>query len=64
MTVLRGKKHDYLGMTLDFSKSGAFIVDVEEYLTEIIKDLPEPPNSCFLFDQKSPGTSMKMITRN
>ena len=44
MTVRRGKKHDYLGMTLDFSKDGAFIVDMEEYLKEIIKDLPEDMN--------------------
>ena len=28
-------------MPLDFSKDGAFIVDMEEYLKEIIKDLPE-----------------------
>ena len=40
----RGKKHDYLGMTLDFSKSGAFIVDMEEYLKETIKDLSEDMN--------------------
>ena len=37
MTVRRGKKHDYLGMTLDFSKSGAFVVDMEEYLKETAK---------------------------
>ena len=41
MTLHRGKKHDYLGMTLDFSKDGAFIVDMEEYLKEILKDLPK-----------------------
>jgi len=44
MTVRRGKKHDYLGMTLAFSKDGACIVDMEEYLKEIIKDLPEDMN--------------------
>ena len=44
MTVRRGKKHDYLGMTLDFSKGGAFIVDMEEYIKEILKDLPEDIN--------------------
>ena len=42
--VRKGKKHDYLGMTLDFSKGGAFIVDMEEYLKEILKDLPEDMN--------------------
>jgi hypothetical protein len=44
MTVHRGKKHDYLGMTLDFSKEGAFVVDMEDYLKEILKDLPEDMN--------------------
>ena len=32
----RGKKQDYLGMTLDFSKDGAFIVDMEDYLKKNI----------------------------
>ena len=42
--VRRGKKHDYLGMTLDFSKGGAFIVDMEDYLKEILKDLTDDIN--------------------
>jgi len=41
MTVRRGKKHDYLGMLLDFSKDGAFIVDMEDYLKEMLTGLPE-----------------------
>ena len=44
MTVRRGKKHDYLGMTLDFSNEGKFIVDMEEYLDEILSELPEDMN--------------------
>ena len=40
MTVYRGKKHDYLRMTLDFSKDGSCIVDMEDYPKEILKDLP------------------------
>ena len=44
MTVHKGKKHDYLRMTLDFSKGGAFIVDMEDYLKEILKYLPEDMN--------------------
>ena len=44
MTMRREKKHDYLGMTLDFSKGEAFIVDIEEYLKKILKDLPEDMN--------------------
>ena len=31
-----GKIYDYLGMTLDFSKEGKFIVNVEEYIDEIL----------------------------
>ena len=30
ITARRGRKHDYLGMTLDFSEVGKFIVDMEE----------------------------------
>ena len=41
MTVRRGKIHDYLGMTLDFSNPGKFIVDMEAYLDEMLTDLPE-----------------------
>ena len=38
MTVRRGKKHDYLGMTMDFLKNGAFLVDMEDCLKEILKE--------------------------
>ena len=31
-------------MTLDFLKDGAFIVDMEDFLKEILKDLPEDMN--------------------
>ena len=41
MAVRRGKKHDYLGMTLDFSKDGKFVIDMEGYLDNILNGLPE-----------------------
>ena len=41
MSVSRGKKHEYLGMTLDFSEEGKFIVDMEQYLKEMVSDLPD-----------------------
>jgi hypothetical protein len=44
MTVKRGKIHEYLGMTLDFSKEGKFIVNMEEYIDEILTGLPEDMN--------------------
>ena len=40
MTVRRGKIHDYLGMTLDFSEEGKFIVNMKEYITEIPSEFP------------------------
>ena len=40
MTVMQGKTHDYLGMTLDFSEEGKFIVNMKEYITEIPSEFP------------------------
>jgi hypothetical protein len=39
--VSRGKKHDYLGMDLDFSVPGEFSVTMVEYLKGVIQDFPE-----------------------
>ena len=36
----RGKIHDYLGMTFDFSKEGKVIVDMSEYITNMVDDFP------------------------
>jgi len=44
MTVKQGKMHDYLGMTLDFSKEGKFIIKMEEYIDKILSRLPEGMN--------------------
>jgi hypothetical protein len=44
MTVRRGKKHNYLGMMLDFSKDGAFVDDMEDYLKEMLNNFPEDMN--------------------
>ena len=44
MTVRRGKVHDYLGMKLDFSSQGKFVIDMEQYLNEILKDLSDDMN--------------------
>ena len=41
MTVRRGKVHDYLGMTLDFSEDKMFTIDMEAYLDTMLgQDLP------------------------
>ena len=44
MMVKRGKIHEYLGMTLDFSEESKFIVNMEEYIDEILIGLPEDMN--------------------
>ena len=35
------KKHEYLGMTLDYSRPGKFIMDTEQYINEVMKDIPK-----------------------
>ena len=37
----RGKKHDYLGMYLNFSVPGEVRVTMVDYLKKVIVDLPE-----------------------
>ncbi len=41
MATHRGKVHDYLGMTFDFSPKGKVMVTMMEYIKTIIKDYPE-----------------------
>ncbi len=43
MTVAahRGKVHDYLGMIFDFSKKGKVVVNMVQYIKNIIADFPE-----------------------
>jgi len=36
----RGKVHDYLGMTFDFSTKGKVIVDMSEYIGNMIDEFP------------------------
>ena len=44
--VTRGKIHEYLGMKLDYSQDGKFIVDMVDYITKMVEEYYE--------DQKSP----------
>jgi hypothetical protein len=53
MTVRRGKVHEYLGMTLDFSQPKKFIIGMEKYIDDVLSEVPEdmpPPlllSTCF-----------------
>ena len=38
--VNKGKKHDYLGMILDYSKQGCLRVDMRYYIRDMIKEFP------------------------
>ena len=39
LTICRGKIHDYLGMTLDFSIAGKVQIRMEEYITNMLTEL-------------------------
>jgi len=41
LNVVRGHKHDYLGMNLDFSTTGEVKIDMINYATKIIDAFPE-----------------------
>ena len=36
--VMRGKRHDYLAMIMDFSQDGALIIDMKYYIEGMIAD--------------------------
>ncbi len=40
LTVIRGKVHDYLGMTLDFSKTGKVVIDMIDYVETVLEEAP------------------------
>ena len=41
LTIRRGKVHDYLGMILDFSLPGKVQIKMEEYIKNMLMELPE-----------------------
>ena len=41
LTICRGKIHDYLGMTLDFSIDGKVQISMEDYIRAMLAELPE-----------------------
>jgi hypothetical protein len=40
LTVTRGKVHDYLGMTLDYSVAGKIKIDMTDYVKKVLEELP------------------------
>ena len=43
--AVRGKRHNYLGMVLDFSTPGVVKVDMTEYVESMLKEFPEELNA-------------------
>ncbi|KAL7464347.1 hypothetical protein ACHAXS_004676 [Conticribra weissflogii] len=41
LTINRGKRHDYLGMDLDYTTPGVLTVSMEKYTKKIIDEFPE-----------------------
>jgi len=41
LTVTRGKRHDYLGMTIDFSDPGNVTFTMIDYIHKMLEGLPE-----------------------
>ena len=39
--VSRGKRHDFLGVDLDFSSDGDFKIDMVKYATKMTEDFPD-----------------------
>ena len=41
LSISRGKRHDYLGMYLDFSEPGVLQVDMTPYVATVLDDIPQ-----------------------
>jgi hypothetical protein len=63
LTATRGKKHDYLGMVLDYSVPGKVSIDMSAYTRQVLADLPDyyngldttpARNDLFSIDTKAP----------
>jgi hypothetical protein len=48
LNVIRGHKHDYLGMNLDFSTTGEVQIDMIPYIKKISEAFPEKITGCNL----------------
>ena len=40
LTITRGKIHDHLGMTLDFTEDGIVKIDMREYVEKVLDKMP------------------------
>ena len=47
MAISRGKRHDYLGMILDYSTKGEVHIDMQEYVKKMIEEKLQEFNEKF-----------------
>ena len=40
LTVSRGKKHEYLGMVIDYSRNCAVTITMFDFISNMLKELP------------------------
>jgi hypothetical protein len=40
LTINRGKRHDYLGMTLDYTEDSAVKIDMRDYVNKVLTEMP------------------------
>jgi hypothetical protein len=58
LTMCRGKTHDYLGMTLDYTVPGKVIINMDHYVNELLDEMPADmrsgtsttPAAAYLYD--------------
>ncbi|VEU41596.1 unnamed protein product [Pseudo-nitzschia multistriata] len=70
LTVTRGKIHDYVGMTIDYTREGQVTFSMFNYLEEILENLPAELDGCesatpardhlFKVNDESPALSEKL----
>jgi len=67
--AVRGPRHDYLGINLDFSSEGKLRIDMINYIERMCDEFPEKldgntkypwTEKMFAIDEKSPEMSKKM----
>ena len=68
LTVHRGKVHDYLGITFDFSKEGEVFISMESYINDLLKDTgiedtADTPATSDLFEIEEESTPLSNSER-
>ena len=65
LTVTRGKIHEYLGMTIDYSLDGKVMISMKEYIKSMLEELPDDmggesatPAGTRLFQVNEEGTKL------